>query len=473
MSFVLNAFKKSQKERDTRTGGRGNPPTRADSDTGAAKGGKPATRRKRLILLGGGMFLLVSFVAVWVFKPRLLPWGSNAPPSVVRQVVELTEGDLRSAAPPPPDVEPTVSAPGPEHSGAVAAPAPAAKPENIGSGEVFLPDVMRLPSLVPPSVADVVIAETARAAFSEDAGGEVEDKEAVDSPPMLPSQLVDVRPVRKPPPQVVTAPPAAETASVSLPKAQDPLEQASAYERAGRFDKAQGYYTKAIRNNPKSAIAYVGRGWSLLELGKTDQAVGDFTRAIKYAPDHPDGYLGRALAQERIGRLGGSAADYSKLANLMPGNAEILLGRGVVGFQRQHFESAIADFQSVADGDSQALAHYALLWEYVSRARAGRKDPARRLRQRARRVNLGPWPGALIRHFMGTAEEAEVFNGVAEADAVERKKRTCVVHFYLGQVRLAAGAADEAAEHFRKAVATDAKSYRQYWAAKAELGHLQ
>jgi len=76
------------------------------------------------------------------------------------------------------------------------------------------------------------------------------------------------------------------------------------------LDKAVNDFTKAIKLNPKDAMAYCRRGWAHLELANVvgvafrgfsaseilgyDRAISDFTKAIQLNPKFAEAYYGRA-----------------------------------------------------------------------------------------------------------------------------------------------------------------------------------
>jgi len=78
------------------------------------------------------------------------------------------------------------------------------------------------------------------------------------------------------------------------------------------LDKAIADFTKAIKLNPKDAVAYCGRGWTYLERANSaavalrdipisefldyDRAISDFTKAIQINPKFAEAYYGRAQA---------------------------------------------------------------------------------------------------------------------------------------------------------------------------------
>src|SRR5262249_9481500 len=53
----------------------------------------------------------------------------------------------------------------------------------------------------------------------------------------------------------------------------------------GQFDRAVAEYTEAIRIEPRSALAYMGRGVARAKAGQVKQAIADQTEAIRIQPD--------------------------------------------------------------------------------------------------------------------------------------------------------------------------------------------
>lgn len=470
MSFILDALKKSQADRDANT---------ASDDPAAAPEGEVGeeaekkARIKRLAIIGGSGLLAIALL-VGGLKFFL---GTKEPaPQIAGQPQEQTDEAAGLA-----EEGPTEKAD--DTTGPAESPAPEPETEAVTEGEApaeppAAPDPMRPPTLVAmpsPTPEEEPDEDASAAAMAEaEPKPEPEPEPEPEAEPAAP--VVKAEPVRKPEAPVRQAASSGteeEWVEASLASVSDAdLVQARSLEEQGLFEQAAAAYSRAIRRSPRAAEGYLGRGWSYLELGRLDQAVGDFTRAINRAPGLADGYLGRAWAYERKGSLSLAAGDYGELLRLDPANAHAAISRGIIGFQQGRFTAAARDFDRVVQGGDPGLAAFALIWRHVSQLRTG-GDGAADLAVAAANIDLAAWPGPLATHFMGRGGEDRIMAAVEKAvTRQERLKRACVAHFFLGEAALAGGDAKRAEEHFRAAVDTGVVGYRQYWVAKAELDKL-
>ena len=60
-------------------------------------------------------------------------------------------------------------------------------------------------------------------------------------------------------------------------------------------------FSKAIELDPKSSLAYVGRGNAYIKLKNYQQAIEDYTKAIEIDPKNAEAYVRRGVAYEDIG----------------------------------------------------------------------------------------------------------------------------------------------------------------------------
>lgn len=65
------------------------------------------------------------------------------------------------------------------------------------------------------------------------------------------------------------------------------------------YDLAIFWFTRHIRENPRSADAYSGRGYSHFGKKEYDTAIKDFTEAIRFNPKNDDANNGRGCAYWR------------------------------------------------------------------------------------------------------------------------------------------------------------------------------
>ena len=88
-----------------------------------------------------------------------------------------------------------------------------------------------------------------------------------------------------------------------------------------------GEWTRAIEKNPKSAKAYLDRGWAYNELQQYDNAVYDLTQAIKLNPKSALAYSRRAWVHDTRGEYRKAVADATRAIHLNPKSAEAYQAR--------------------------------------------------------------------------------------------------------------------------------------------------
>lgn len=100
-------------------------------------------------------------------------------------------------------------------------------------------------------------------------------------------------------------------------------------------------FTIGIKLNPKFAPAYVGRGNARRNLDDTKGAVDDFNKAIKLDAKYAPAYVGRGMARAQRG-IGSAINDFNKAAKLDPKSSEAYFGRGWV--RAGNTKQKISDF---------------------------------------------------------------------------------------------------------------------------------
>ena len=102
---------------------------------------------------------------------------------------------------------------------------------------------------------------------------------------------------------------------------------------------------------------------------------------------------------------------------------------------------------------------------------AGRKEFRAWLEQR-NDYKPGTWLFQRASFLLGNTDEAALLKATESPDANETSGRRCVAWYYAGMLRLAAGQKTEAADCFRKCIATEQKTLTEYALAVAELKWL-
>jgi tetratricopeptide (TPR) repeat protein len=123
--------------------------------------------------------------------------------------------------------------------------------------------------------------------------------------------------------------------------------RAVALDASGQTDKALEDYTAAIRADPKSSLAFLGRG-VLLAVRKRayDRAVEDFDKVLVIEPDNVDALISRGDAFGQLGDLGRAMADLNRAVALAPDKPTVLVTRGQVESRRGNLAGAARDYEA-------------------------------------------------------------------------------------------------------------------------------
>jgi lipoprotein NlpI len=493
MSLIMEALKKSERERQAGAGtparpprGRGapsSPPSEPASEPASELPATPPGWQRRLPwIAGGGAVVLAAIVAVVIFWPRSsappqpAPVAAVAPPSPA-SAPEPAPVPAQRDEPPPPEVKALAEALRPPPIPAEPLPPPAAPAESKPPPSVVA-EAAPPRSIEPPSSVTTTMAAAPKALMP--AADKPLSSTPTASPPAPAPTKRAVNPPSVPPP-IVEQPRTIAERVAKTPPPEEEKPPSTAPSSFGQLAPPMPTGNAAPAAKPARKVAslprlnddatYVARGWTLIDRGDYDMAVGDFGEAVRLKPESGAAYLGRAWAQEKLGALDRAAEDYGRAAWLQPGNPEALFGRGYANFYLDQPAKAAEDFAAAVEKADPLLGRYGLLWLYAARQRAG-GEAAAELMRRSRRFDLRDWPGPLIRFFLGEVDEAQVLAAANDRDAKRRQEKQCVAHFFLGQHALAKGRREQAVGHFRQAMATGATGYRQFDAARLELVRL-
>lgn len=123
--------------------------------------------------------------------------------------------------------------------------------------------------------------------------------------------------------------------------------RAVALDASGQTDKALEDYSAAIKADPKSSLAFLGRG-VLLAVRKRayDRAVEDFDKVLVIEPDNVEALLSRGDAFAQLGDLGRAMADLNRAVALAPDRPPVLVTRGQVESRRGNLAGAARDYEA-------------------------------------------------------------------------------------------------------------------------------
>jgi tetratricopeptide (TPR) repeat protein len=156
--------------------------------------------------------------------------------------------------------------------------------------------------------------------------------------------------------------------SVIDPRSPDAL---SVYRRAvaehglGETDRALADYSEAIRLDPQSPLAYLGRGTLLASRERSYlRAVDDFNRTLQIEPTNVTALIARGDAWGQLGEFGAALADLNQAIQRAPTNSNALVIRGLVRARQGNEHLALQDYDAaltIAPRDSFALSNRAAI----------------------------------------------------------------------------------------------------------------
>jgi tetratricopeptide (TPR) repeat protein len=100
--------------------------------------------------------------------------------------------------------------------------------------------------------------------------------------------------------------------------------RANAYELIGEYDQALEDYGRAIKLNPKNAVASFNRAGLYYTKAEYEDAIKDYDRAIDVKPDYIDAYNNRGKAYQAKGEINNALADFDIAVQCDPYNTAAL-----------------------------------------------------------------------------------------------------------------------------------------------------
>lgn len=100
------------------------------------------------------------------------------------------------------------------------------------------------------------------------------------------------------------------------------MGRGAAYAKMGRMEDAEADFSMAIESKPRDPRAYHFRGLARLGRGDRKAAVEDFSLAIELNPRYGIAYFSRGTARSELGDLDGAGADMVMAARLGEANLQ-------------------------------------------------------------------------------------------------------------------------------------------------------
>jgi lipoprotein NlpI len=232
------------------------------------------------------------------------------------------------------------------------------------------------------------------------------------------------------------------SADLACAAAADDANAGVASARAGKYDEAIEYFTAAINSD---------------ELSLTGRA---------------QAYAYRGIAKAATGEYEGAREDLNfSVALDSPYNADALAFRG-------YFALVLGQGQKAADDLAKSAASkiwsYNALWLSLARGKAGVPDTDDlSLAKNSAKLNLGQWPGAVVKYFLGQLKREDVVAAANEGNPARLVERVCDADFYVAESDLVRKDAVAAKAGFQRAAEKCPFASFERMGATAELARLK
>ncbi len=242
-----------------------------------------------------------------------------------------------------------------------------------------------------------------------------------------------------------------------------------AYRNLFLYDRAIEDYDRAIRLAPGRAQSYSSRGNAHADMGRFELAIRDFDAALALDPKFLGALNNRGNAVRDHGQFDLAIRDYDRVIALDPNYGLAYENRGLAYYDVGRLDQAAAEFRAAVALEPENA--YPALLLYVATAQSGSAASAE-LATNAGRLDLGKWPGPIVRFALGKSDEGEVLEAAQDTRSTTRREQECEAFYYVGMGRMARGDLNGAAAMFRSAIDTGVRHFIEYHQAAFELGRL-
>lgn len=247
------------------------------------------------------------------------------------------------------------------------------------------------------------------------------------------------------------------------------VKRGDSYYATNRRDLAHRDYSEAAILNPSHLQAVLSRGVTNYKKGNIDAAIADFDAAEAIEPRQPEVFNNRAAAYQLKGEFERSVRDYDQAIVLAPDFHAALRGRARTRFYMGNFAAAAQDYERALAIRPDNI--YSKLWLYIARGRSG-TEAGPDLESTSKGADRKAWPGPIITLFLGESSAQELLKQARHTDHNRQLQQECEAYFYLGEYYLLKGDPVQAADYFRKAIATGVSNFVEYRTAGIELARI-
>jgi tetratricopeptide (TPR) repeat protein len=233
-------------------------------------------------------------------------------------------------------------------------------------------------------------------------------------------------------------------------------------------------YDRAISLDPRYGAFFRDRGRVKFSMGNIDGAFADYAQAVELDPRDFLARLHRGVCRREKGDLDGALVDMNQVLAAEPANTSAYRARADTHYQKKDWPAAIADFDAAARQEKPNP--YGALMSCVLRIRQGETERGRKEYAAyldGRKKNEDVWVGKLGEFLLGTLKEEDLLRAAESTNPSTTLDQTCEAWYFVGMQRLAAGQKTEAAECFRKCLATEKRMFTEYMLAAVELRWLE
>ena len=198
------------------------------------------------------------------------------------------------------------------------------------------------------------------------------------------------RPAPAPPPPSPSPrhePPPDPSPAADPPPPTDELTRSALREiRSGRFDSAMDYATRALKIDPRNAVALEVRGEVRASQSDFQGAIEDYTRALDLQPQFELALVNRSRAWEGLGDTDHALDDADCALQLAPGSCDNWVGRSWALLRKNNVDGALADAQRAIELGPDVPA----AWEARGLARIQKEDWNRAVQDLTRALEMHP-----------------------------------------------------------------------------------
>lgn len=137
----------------------------------------------------------------------------------------------------------------------------------------------------------------------------------------------------------------AQLTTPNLDSAKAYFTRARVYLEHDRPEEAISDYNHVLKANPKSFLAWQGRGQVAFSMGDYPSALADFTKALELRPQSMEILNNRALTHLQLGQAAQAVRDYQLALKYTPDSALLMANLGLAHQANRESELALKAFQ--------------------------------------------------------------------------------------------------------------------------------